>query len=151
MPRKPFIEPIFVHIGGGQTGLLSVCRYAGCTFKATFTVDEEPVLTQRRFGTARPSIIGAVLQLCKSKLPLISPDETQRVIDKVKDFMTTTRAGVKRCTMDAAPVNIVDNRVKSYHQIYGVFGDDKNMPELFRSSSAMWKHVATANGAGTSL
>ena len=151
MPRTPFIDPVFVNVGGGKTGLIYVCRYAGSRFKATLRLDDEPdPALQRRFGTARPSVIGAVLQLCKSKLPLITAEEKDRVIDKVKDYTATNLAAVKRCTLDAAPANIVDNQVKVYHQIYGIFGDDKEMSELFRASSKMWQRVAAANGAGTS-
>ena len=42
---------------------------------------------------------------------------------------------------------ITDYQVQWYHQIYGLYRDNKEMSQLFQESSKRWKQTAVANGA----
>ena len=44
-----------------------------------------------------------------------------------------------------------DSHVYFVHQMYGLFGDDKPMSDLFQSSHRMWSYVAEINGAAYHL
>ena len=143
MPKSTLIGPVCIDIGDGTTGVIQICRNGPNKFKATC----KTLSGRRLFGTIRHSIVGALEQLVNSKLTSVSIAELRRVTSHVEALSHTKDVAMQRCQIDAVPLVVMDNRVKVFHQIWGIFGDGSEMPALFRESQAKWKNVAANNGA----
>ena len=136
MKRFRSIGPVPIDAGIDATGTVRVVR-VDHQFKAVLSkYSKKTGKVERAFGTRRPTVAASIQQLADSKMPLISKPELIRLIDKMRDLTPY------ECNAD-------DNRrdkVKVFHQIYGVFCDGKPMSALFQKSQDRWKKVASDNG-----
>ena len=136
MAKKGGIGPVPVNAGNGVAGDVQVSRL-GTAWRAVYICkDKKTGKPRRSFGTGRPSVEAAVQQLAHAKLPLMSEEELTRLVVKMREMMSD------RCNAD----DIRTDKVKVFHQIYGVLRDGKEMSPLFQTSQDKWKAVARKNG-----
>ena len=140
MPK--LIGNIGIDLCNGSESHINICRYGPLQFKATCDVDGK-----RLFGCQRDSIVDAIEQLILRKLKSVSIVELKRVITHVSALLQARDDDMQLRQIDAKPLVAKDTRVKVYHQIFGLFGDDAEMPVLFRESQARWRRVADQTGA----
>ena len=125
-----------IDAGIGTTGNVSVVR-VDKQFKAVFsTHNKKTGRYERSYGTRRSTVEESIKQLADSKLTVMSQAELKRLVAKMRDLTPY------RCNAD----DIRRDKVKVFHQIYGVFCDGKPMSALFQKSQDSWKTVASDNG-----
>ena len=135
MTKTGGIGPVPIDAGNVTTGHVIVVR-ANKLSRAVFTsYDKEDGEFQRSFGTGRPTVEESVKQLAHSKLTMMPEPELKRLVAKMQELTPY------RCNAD----DIRQDKVKVFHQIYGVFCDGKPMSQLFQNSQNAWMGVAEEN------
>ena len=130
------IGPVPIDAGIDTTGHVTVVR-ADKLFRAVFTTHNMKTgRYERSYGTGRPTVEESIKQLADSKLTLMPESELTRLVAKMQELTPC------RCNAD----DIRRDKVKVFHQIYGVFCDGKPMSPLFQKSQDTWKAVARHNG-----
>ena len=101
---------------------------------------------KRRFGNWKETRVKAVANLL-GNYTWAQITDTDR--DSITNWAQATEAWDVVAGSQPSQVTLQQTAtsVKIVHQIYGLFRDDKPMPEMFQDSSRRWKDVASAMGA----
>ncbi len=158
--------------GKSQNGLLRICHcrtYAGTMgWKAVFS---SPSLKARMFGVARDTVSQTVSLLLDKLAGRLPADEPERILRLARGMdqqaalrrvvgshlgSQPTESGILENGSQPTEAGILQNPsqptesaspVRWVHQIYGLFRDGKDMPDLFTRSMQKWKTVAFNMGA----
>ena len=124
---------------------------------------------ERVFGNWRATMVEAGNHILKLLQHRVNPDELSRVHDGIQTMQTLRCQTQQHATMLTAPghgdtkvpnhkdvlapgpVSTSRKLVTNVHQIYGLFGDGKEMSPLFLASSMQWMKVAGNMGANYHL
>ena len=134
-------------------------------WKALITINAEG---KRRFGVWRSTIVAAVDSVLKKHAHDITEDEMRRIRDAAATWQARRTANLASCIVSqprhrlSAKTSVAaltrpseahsqahrrETGVHYVHQVYGLFGDDKPMSDMFETSRRMWSDVAASMGA----
>ena len=152
--------------------VLTVCRaplglFYGWKALITFTFNGRAT---RLFGASKSTIVEAVDSMIQKHSHRIRQTEARRLLDAAAAMQARrtanlgTSASGSQPRSASEPTSLTDTilgrpswaRIQAHrretcvqyvHQMYGLFGDDKPMSDLFLTSQRMWSEVAAGMGA----